>query len=211
MTDRADNQTRLALVVAALALAIALGGIAVAAGPPLAKAIKGTAVKKGSEPGNRLIADSVTGKEVKESTLGQVAKATAADTADSAATAGHADSATTASSADTVGGRTAASLQVSCPAGTVASSDVCIETGAARPAATWTAAQIACSAAGGRTLPTPAELEQFRVSAGQPGVEWANSLFNNTTAYTINMTNGAAATSAIGTPQPFRCVVGASN
>jgi hypothetical protein len=62
-----------ALAVAFLALFVALGGVALAA-----TSIDGTTIKLGSEPGNRLVANSVAGKQVKESTMGTVRRAKAA-------------------------------------------------------------------------------------------------------------------------------------
>jgi hypothetical protein len=56
-----------ALVLATIALFVSLGGSVYAAAK-----LNGTAIKKGSEPGNRLKPDSVTGKQVNESTLGTV-------------------------------------------------------------------------------------------------------------------------------------------
>jgi hypothetical protein len=198
-----------ALVIGALALVIALGSTALAVVPTAQ--ISGTKLKKRSEPGNRFVPDSVTGKEVKESKLGPVAKAKAADTAASATSANHANSATSATSASAVGGQSAAALRVSCPAGTTASSGVCIETGPARAAQAWLAAQTTCTNAGGRALPTAAELEQFRTTAGVAGAELTNDLFDPNNAYTVNMSTGAVLTVTIATATPFRCVVGASN
>lgn len=211
MTTPTHKPPRMALAVGVLALAISFGAVAFAGTPPLSKAIKGTAVTKGTEPGDRLIPNSVTGKEVKESTLGPVAKAKAADTAASATSATHANSATSATSANAVGGKSASSLRVSCPAGTAASAGVCIETGPARAAQAWAAAQTTCTNAGGRALPTPAELEQFRTTAGVTGAELTNDLFSTVTAYTVDMGTGAVAGVGVAAPTPFRCVVGASN
>jgi len=58
------------MVVAMLALIVAVGGSAYAASK-----INGKTIKKGSEPGNRLKKNSVTGKQVNESTLGAVPNA----------------------------------------------------------------------------------------------------------------------------------------
>lgn len=62
-----------ALAVALLALFVALGGVALAA-----TSIDGTTIRVASEPGNRLVRNSVTGRQVKESTLGAVPRAQAA-------------------------------------------------------------------------------------------------------------------------------------
>ncbi len=62
-----------ALAVAFVALFVALGGVALAA-----TSIDGTTIKLGSEPGNRLAANSVTGRQIKESTLRTVGRAKSA-------------------------------------------------------------------------------------------------------------------------------------
>ena len=199
------------IVLAALALALAFGGTALAGGLPLGKAIDGRQVKPGTEPGNRLIANSVTGKEVKESSLKRVAKAKGATRADVATTAVHADNATSAATATTVGGRTAASLQVACPAGTTASGGTCIETGAARAAATWANAIATCTAAGGRTLPTPAQLEHFRLTAGVVGSELTGDLFDSADAYVVDMATGNTTVVSFATATPFHCATPPTN
>lgn len=104
-----------ALIVAFLALLVALGGTGVAA----TSYISAKNIKKNSIPGDRLKSDTVTGKQVKESSLAKVPAAAAADTATNAAnatnatnaqsaataqTATTAQSAATAQSADKVGG-----------------------------------------------------------------------------------------------------------
>lgn len=202
-----------ALALAVLALAAAAAGSALAGSAPLAKAIKGTLVKKGSEPGNRLILDSVTGKEVSEAKLGEVAKATSADSADSATSADHAGTATTAANAGTVGGESAAQLKVSCPSGSAATAGVCIETGAARAQLGLVAAQAACTSAGGRGLPNPAQLQAFRAGAGAglAGNELTNQFFVPTSSYVVAMATGAMGQVATATGAPFRCVFPPTN
>jgi hypothetical protein len=90
-----------AMIVALIALVFAMSGTAVAA----SKLVSGDKlIKKASLSGNRLKKDTVTGTQIKESTLGKVPSATAADTAASATKATNADNATNAShavSADT--------------------------------------------------------------------------------------------------------------
>lgn len=81
-----------ALVVAFLALLIALGGTGVAA----TSYISAKNIKKNSIPGDRLKNDTVTGKQVKESSLGKVPSAKLADTATSATSATSAANATNA-------------------------------------------------------------------------------------------------------------------
>ena len=90
-----------AMVVAGLALAFALGGTALA-GPVarLGKMINGSTIKPHSMPGNRLENDTLTGKQIKESSLGIVPKATNAAHADASDAAASATNATHASTAD---------------------------------------------------------------------------------------------------------------
>ncbi len=65
MLQRLRTQTGpAALVIGLIALLVALGGVAIAA-----HKLSGSTIKKGSEPGNRLKNDSVTGKQINESTL----------------------------------------------------------------------------------------------------------------------------------------------
>jgi hypothetical protein len=59
-----------ALLIAVIALFVALGGTVYAGSK-----ISGKSIKKGSEPGNRIKRDTITGRQVKESSLGEVPKA----------------------------------------------------------------------------------------------------------------------------------------
>lgn len=72
MMKRLKRRLSFANVVAMIALFVALGGSVYASNK-----INGKTIKKGSEPGNRLKNDSVTGKQVNESTLGTVPNADA--------------------------------------------------------------------------------------------------------------------------------------
>src|SRR3954451_3119879 len=107
MSARHDNR-RLrpspALVVAALALFVALASTALAVAPQQAAKVSGTKLKKRSEPGNRFVPGSITGKEVNESKLGTVPLATSATSATSVTHATSATTATTAGNASSVGG-----------------------------------------------------------------------------------------------------------
>jgi len=68
------------LIIGSAALAVAFGGVATAGvSAHSARHISGTLIKKHSEPGNRLKNNTVTGKQVKESTLGKVKHAAQAD------------------------------------------------------------------------------------------------------------------------------------
>jgi hypothetical protein len=62
-----------ALAVAFVALFVALAGVAMAA-----TSINGTTIRVASEPGNRLVGNSVTGRQIKESKLGTVPRARSA-------------------------------------------------------------------------------------------------------------------------------------
>ena len=78
-----------AFLIACLALVVALAS-ATTAGYAAGKASGNSLIKKHSLSGNRLKPDTVTGKEVQESTLGIVPNATNATNATKATTAGHA-------------------------------------------------------------------------------------------------------------------------
>ncbi len=76
-----------ALVISVIALFVALGGTVYAAGK-----INGKTIKVKSLPGNRIKPNTVTGSQVKESSLSQVPSAANAGTAARADSAGRADS-----------------------------------------------------------------------------------------------------------------------
>ena len=93
-----------ALVIAVIALFAALGGTGVAA----TKYLSPKSVKKNSIPGDRLKSNTVTGKQVKESTLGKVPSAASADSATNATNATNATTATNATNATTAATATSA-------------------------------------------------------------------------------------------------------
>jgi hypothetical protein len=102
MTIRFIKRPSGSMVVAIIALVVAASGTAIAS-----SAVGGNAlIKKGSLSGNRLQPNSITGKQVKESTLGQVPKANLSNLATSATKATTATNATNAGNAATVGGHT---------------------------------------------------------------------------------------------------------
>jgi hypothetical protein len=76
MTRKLAGQITSAHLISLIALFVALGGSVYAANK-----ISGKTIKRGSEPGNRLKKNSVTGKQVKESALGNVPSASIANTA----------------------------------------------------------------------------------------------------------------------------------
>lgn len=155
MPDPIRPRLTYANVMATLAFFIAIGGTTIAAtkidGGQIEKGtVTGKALKNQTIRGKKLRPDTLSGVQIKEVALGKVPSASAADIAGNSAT---------------VGGRTAAQMTDSCPAGTTAYAGVCIET-ERRTAATWPAAAKTCGDAGGR-LPGLEELEGFRQ---QPGV-----------------------------------------
>lgn len=187
-------------VLAAIALFVALGGTSYAA-----VKINGKNVKKGTITSRALKNRTITagkvkrnalgGTEIDESKLGKVPSAASADTATSATTAG------------SVGGRTAASLQVQCPADTAAAGGVCIEL-AQRAAKDWNQASIDC---GARGLPNLSQLLSFISShPGLTGTEWSSDLFDAATLGVIDMSTGIVAASG-NTPHPYRCMTTPAN
>ncbi len=165
-------------VVSSLALFVALGGTAFAAGLIDGKKIKrgsitGKQIKAKSIPGADLRPNSVRGKQVREATLGRVPRAARADAATHADQAALAEQSTTAGLAAVASQLTPAAtnaLTDSCPPGTTPYAGACIET-EARTTTTWPAAAKICGDAGGR-LPALAEIEGFRQ---QPGVTLIDS------------------------------------
>ena len=111
-----------------------------------------------------------------------------------------------AKSADNVGGRTAASLQVQCPADTAAAGGVCIEL-TQRPATDWLTASINC---GARGLPNLSQLLSFVVShPGLSGTEWSSDVWDSSTIGVIDMSSGYI--SGSNTPHPYRCMTTPAN
>lgn len=187
-----------ALVVAALALFVALGGTVYAAKKAR---IDGKAVKVKSLPGNRLKLRSIpanrlkpgvlkdvlaaqsgpiTGAEIDELTLGQVpeaAHAISADTAQSAVDAQTAVNAVNAVNAQTVNGHGAG-----CLAGTQQFAGSCWQSFSSETAVSAPAAANACAVQGG-ALPEALQLAAF---SQQPGVvldsghEWTGDITNMT-------------------------------
>src|SRR5256885_5168215 len=120
-------------VLALIALFVALGGTGYAASKVNGRNVKrgtlsGVALRNHTITGGKIKQNSLGGTEIDESKLGKVPSAGSADTA---------------GSANSVGGRTADSLKVKCPAGTVAAGGVCIET-TQRSATDWNQASITC-------------------------------------------------------------------
>ena len=133
---RIKQRLTYANVMSTLAVFIALGGSSYAA-----FAINGDSIKNRSIRAAKIRQNTLTGREIKESTLGRVDRAKWADTLD---------------------GVTASELKIKCPADTFPEADVCIER-TPRPAASYHSAINICltigtPAAPGRRLPTHGEL-----------------------------------------------------
>ncbi len=182
-----------ALIVAAIALFVALGGTVYAAGKISGRAIKvkslpGNRLKLHSVPANRLkpgaigggsqSAAQITGAEIDELSLGQVPEAAHAETADSAQSAFEAETAQNAIhavDASTVNGHGAG-----CLPGTQPFAGACWQSSPSGTALTAPAAAALCAAQGG-TLPEALQLAAF---SQQPGVtldaghEWSSDVTN---------------------------------
>jgi hypothetical protein len=136
MRDRSRRRVTYANVTATLALFVALGGSSYAAAT-----ISGHDIRAHSLTARNYRADSVTGKAVKERTLGVVPRAREAIRLD---------------------GVSAERLLVRCPEGTIPAADTCIET-QARPPLPLHSAMLECAgtesqSGPGRRLPTYDEL-----------------------------------------------------
>jgi hypothetical protein len=184
-----------ALLVAAIALFVALGGSVYAAkkrhkinGKAIrVKSLPGNRLKPRSVPGNRLRPRSIpasrlqpgvlaaaarpstplTGAEINELTLGQVPRATHADTADFAQSAGDAQTALNAVNA--IDAQKVNGHSAGCEPGTRLFAGACWQASSSFAAQTAPQAAIECAKRGG-TLPGALELAAF---AQQPGVNLA--------------------------------------
>jgi hypothetical protein len=215
-----------ALVVAAIALFVALGGTVYAAGKISGRAIKvkslpGNRIKLHSVPANRLKPDAlrgvtnsntqITGAEINELTLGQVPEAAHAETAgqaQSAVEAETAQNAINAVNASTVNGHSAG-----CLPGTQPFAGACWQSSPAETAINAPAAAASCAAQGG-SLPEALQLAAF---SQQPGVtlatgdEWSGDVTNMSglDAYavvTVSAAGGVNFTASTSTKK-FRCVI----
>ncbi|MGH2975958.1 MAG: hypothetical protein ACRDLL_13980 [Solirubrobacterales bacterium] len=219
-----------ALVVAALALFVALGGTVYAAKKKTG--INGKAVKVKSLPGNRLKLRSIpanrlkrnvlsqleaaqsgqiTGAEINELTLAQVpeaAHAESADTARSAEDAQTALNAVNAITAQTVNGHGAG-----CLPNTEPFAGACWQTSSSQTAVSAPAAATSCAVQGG-TLPEALQLAAF---SQQPGInlastaEWTSDITNmtdeNIFAVVTVSAAGAFNFTSYANARKFRCVI----
>jgi len=76
MLSKIRGRITFANVISLIALFVALGGSVYAAGK-----LNGRTIKKGSVPGNRIVPNTIKGKQVRESALGQVPQAGVANAA----------------------------------------------------------------------------------------------------------------------------------
>ena len=218
-----------ALVVAALALFVALGGTVYAAKKAR---IDGKAVKVKSLPGNRLKLRSIpanrlkpgvlkgvmagqsgpiTGAEIDELTLGQVpeaAHAISADTAQSAVDAQTAVNAVNAINAQNVNGHGAG-----CLPGTQQFAGACWQSFSSETAVSAPAAANACAVQGG-ALPEALQLAAFSQQPGvvlDSGTEWSSDIpvVSSPGLYGVVTVaaSGEVASTASTNTRKYRCVI----
>lgn len=134
--SRISHRLTYANVMSTLAVFIALGGSSYAA-----FTVNGDSIRDRSIRAKKIRHNTITGWEIKESSLGRVNRA---------------------KRADTLGGVTASDLKIKCPADTFPVADVCVEREARAPAsyhgAINTCLTVGTPAAPGRRLPTHGEL-----------------------------------------------------
>ncbi|MEA2274160.1 MAG: hypothetical protein QOI98_2868 [Solirubrobacteraceae bacterium] len=181
MFARLRSRLTYANVVATLALFIALGGSAVAA----SSLFSGRLLKPRSVPGTKIVRNSLTKNEVRESSLGKIPNADKLDSLDStqflrsdgkAVDADRLDGIDSsqflfpdgapgrASDASRLGGLDPVAYRNTCPSNHRLFFSVCFENGD-RTGGTFAAASSTCANLGGR-LPTIAELEAIRQQTG---------------------------------------------
>jgi hypothetical protein len=217
-----------ALIVAAIALFVALGGSVYAAKKAMldgrairAKSLPGNRLELRSVPANRLklgvlnttaaIPTPLTGADINELTLGQVPSASYAERADYARSAGDAQTAVDAVNA--VNAQTVNGHSVGCLPGTRLFAGACWQGSPSVAAATAPLAAAECATQGG-TLPDALELAAF---AKQPGVnlhagdEWSGDIpvvsgLNVYAVVTISSAGGVDSAVSSATNH-YRCVI----
>jgi hypothetical protein len=188
-------------VVSTLALVLALGGVSYAA-----VKINGKNLKDRTVTAKKIKKHSLTATEINKLKLGKVANAAIADNA------AHADTAT---NANTVGGQAPSSFKLSCPTGTTLAIGQCFET-SLRTAASWSAANQTCGAAG-RRVPTMAELDSARqnnVTVGVPpnNYEMSSSVvYEAGEKYEATDPTGNTIRELLTAARPFRCIQSPTN
>lgn len=156
LLGRLRRRLTYANVMSTVAVFVALGGSSYAA-----LTINGRSIKNRSIPAKKVRVNALTGREIRESSLGRVARAKRADTLD---------------------GVTATDLKIKCPADTFPIADVCVER-TSRPAASYGSAVGTCLAVGtpaapGRRLPTHGELRAALSAVPlAPGGELTSSVY----------------------------------
>jgi hypothetical protein len=193
VVDRILKRLTYANVMSTIAVFIALGGSSYAA-----FTINCRIIKNRSIAGKKLRHNTLTGRQIKESRLGQVPRAHRADLLD---------------------GVTAADLQIKCPRDTFPIADVCVER-TARPAASYGSAVLTCADVGtpaspGRRLPTHGELMAALTGVQlAAGGELTSNIYPSTTdpgrlnvLYVTDQVGSVALTPDTGAGgKPFRCV-----
>jgi hypothetical protein len=201
--DNLRKRLTYANVTSSLALFVALGGSSYAAlridsGDIANNSVRGVDVRNRTLGERDLRRNTLGSRSIRESRLGRVPRAR---------------------NADRVGGLTAADLILSCPTGTYAIADACVET-TARPAAPYGTAVGECADTGrppgpGRRLPTHGELRSAltAVQLASGGELTSEVLPSTTTAgnvdvlYVTDQVGSVAVTpNTVAGAKAFRCV-----
>ena len=182
-------------VTSCLALFVALGGFAVAAGLPK-NSIGSKQLKANSVITGKIKNGAVTGAKIKTSTLGTVPSA---------------------ANAQSLGGMSADQIQRSsqlrCPPGTQPADGLCFETSLRE--ATYSQALNICGRAN-RSLPNVGELADFLLTQPEETVSWAGSPFLTASGYSASFVVGGSngvvfGTVDVETPKTFRCAAQPTN
>lgn len=196
MLDKLSQRLTYANVMSTVAVFIALGGSGYAV-----VTIDGESLENRSVRGVKVARNTLGAVEIRESRLGKVARAR---------------------NADRLGGATAPSLRVRCPAGTFEIATVCVER-EPRPSASYGTALQTCLSVGfppGRRLPTPAELTAALTAVSlAPGGELTSQITKPDTAsggaavlYVTDRTGSTGETPrTVEGGKAFRCVALPSN
>jgi hypothetical protein len=215
--------------VATLALFIALGGTSYAVTNLPASSVGTSQLKNASVTAAKLhphsvgagavAIDSLTGKQINESTLGEVPKAKSATSADSAISAGTATTAVTASTATNatlLGGAPPASYHDGCPSGMHQSKDLCFEVDL-RTATDFRTALGTCALAGLRVPSIGEAAEAFNDLGAPQDNEWTDGFyFEGVNALGVTVSEDSTrvlqfGSAALAGPMPYRCVATASD
>jgi hypothetical protein len=195
MLGRFRPRLSYANVASTLALVLALGGVSYAA-----VKINGKSIKDRTVGAKKIKKNSLTATEINKLKLGKVPSAASADTA---------------ANANTVGGQAPSSFKLSCPQGTTLAIGQCFET-SLRTAASWSAANQTCGAAG-RRVPTMAELDSARqnnVAVGVPpnNYEMSSSVvYEAGEKYEATDPSGNTIREFLTAARPFRCIQNPTN